>query len=351
MSNFAPRNGILAAGNFIVDTVKIINTWPEQDTLCSILSHSSCNGGGPYNILKNLASLAPEMPLEACGLLGDDPQGRWVINDCTVAGIDTTQLVCRDEASTSFTDAMTVEGTGRRTFFHERGANAELNVTDFDFSQTRAKIFSLGYLMLLDTLDVLSVDGSTGAAAVLKAARGVGMITAVDCVSSTHRQFREIAVASLKEADIFFANELEAGWIVGYEVTQQNIEIAVRDLAGLGSSGVVVLHMPQGAIAYSVSDDRIEAQPSVDFPNGKIVGATGAGDAFSTGFLYAVHEGWSLKESLNCAVCVAAMSLTHSTPSAGIQILEDCMQLAAQYGFMKCLEQCHPPTNDLQNRI
>ena len=338
MSDRDTRNGILAGGNFIVDTVKIIDAWPEQDTLCSILRHSSSNGGGPYNLLKNLSRLAPGLPLEACGLLGDDAQSRWVLHDCSEAGIDTSSLVCRKGLATSATDAMTVDGTGRRTFFHERGANAELDVADFDFSQTRAKIFSLGYLMLLDKLDVLSADGGTGAATVLKAARAAGLITAVDTVSALHPQFREIALASLREADIFFVNELEAGWIVGYEVTQWNLESAIRDLAGLGSGGVVVLHMPQCAIAYSTPDDRMVTQSSVNFPVSKIVGATGAGDAFASGFLYGLHENWTLQESLSCAACVAAMSLTHSTPSDGVRKLADCMRLAEQYGFVENLK-------------
>ena len=35
------RRGILAAGNFIVDQVKIIDAYPEQDTLANILSVKS----------------------------------------------------------------------------------------------------------------------------------------------------------------------------------------------------------------------------------------------------------------------------------------------------------------------
>ena len=163
---------------------------------------------------------------------------------------------------------MTVASTGRRTFFHERGANAELDVENFDFSQTKAKIFSLGYLMLLDKLDTLAEDGSTGASTVLKAARAAGLITAVDAVSTPHPSFKEIAVASLKEADIFFVNELEAWWIVGHEVTLENLESAIRDIAKMGSPGTVVIHMPQGAIAYTLDEDRIAFQPSVDLPDG-----------------------------------------------------------------------------------
>ena len=228
---------------------------------------------------------------------------------------------------------MTDVKTGRRTFFHERGANAELNEGDFDFSKTTAKIFSLGYMMLLDKLDVLAQDGSTGASRVLKAAREAGLVTAIDAVSTSHPQFREIAVASLKEADIFLVNELEAGWILGYLVTEESLETSIRELAALGSRGTVVIHMPRGAIAYSVASDEIATQGSVDLPDGEIVGATGAGDAFATGFLYGSHEGCSLQESLRYAVCVAAMSLTHASPSDGVACLDKCLHLGETYGY------------------
>jgi sugar/nucleoside kinase (ribokinase family) len=103
---------------------------------------------------------------------------------------------------------MTVASTGRRTFFHAPGANALLAAADFDFSKTQARVFLLGYLMLLESMDQLEADGSTGAAKVLRAAREAGLIAAVDCVSTPNPQFREIALASLAEADVFFANEM-----------------------------------------------------------------------------------------------------------------------------------------------
>ncbi|MDA0811743.1 MAG: hypothetical protein O3C21_05050, partial [Verrucomicrobia bacterium] len=49
------RNGILAGGNFIVDHVKVVDHYPEQEMLASILSESMSNGGGPYNVLKDLS--------------------------------------------------------------------------------------------------------------------------------------------------------------------------------------------------------------------------------------------------------------------------------------------------------
>ncbi len=51
------RHGLLAGGNFITDYVKIIDAWPQQDELASIRSQSMSSGGGPYNVLKDLAAL------------------------------------------------------------------------------------------------------------------------------------------------------------------------------------------------------------------------------------------------------------------------------------------------------
>ena len=76
------RNGILAGGNWIVDHVKLINTWPPQDALASILTQSDGNGGSAYNLLKNLARLGAQFPLEAVGLVGDDSDGRAIFADC-----------------------------------------------------------------------------------------------------------------------------------------------------------------------------------------------------------------------------------------------------------------------------
>jgi len=119
-----PRQGILAAGNFIVDFVKIIDAYPAQDTLTNILEESKANGGGPYNLLADLAAMGVTYPLYACGVVGDDENGRWIARDCAQRGINTDQLRITAQKPTSYTDAMTVRGTARRTFFHQRGANA-----------------------------------------------------------------------------------------------------------------------------------------------------------------------------------------------------------------------------------
>ena len=177
------RSGILAGGSWIVDRTKMIDFYPAQDALANILQEMSNNGGAPYNVLIDLARLQASFPLEAVGLVGDDAAGGFIRADCRAHGIDTCQLHSSKEAPTSYTDVMTVQSTGRRTFFHQRGANAFLDSAHFDFTQSRARIFHLGYILLLDRLDQPDPKYGTVAAALLARARAAGFKTSLDLVS------------------------------------------------------------------------------------------------------------------------------------------------------------------------
>jgi sugar/nucleoside kinase (ribokinase family) len=330
------RSGILAGGNFITDYVKVIEAWPEQDTLASIRSETMSNGGGPYNILKNLAVMAPQLPLEACGLVGEDANGDWILEDCRAAGIEVSQIHRTSEANTSYTDAMTVASTGRRTFFHQRGANALLSPEHFDFTQSQARIFMLGFLMLLDALDTIDENGISGAAKVLRRAREAGMVTAVDCVSEPNKKFKQVVISALAEADLLFLNEFEIGQVIGREVPAERVamEEAAMELASQAAREEtrIIVHAATGAVVAR-RDGFLATHPSLALPETEIAGATGAGDAFASGFLLGVHEELDSAECLRYAACAAAMSLRDPTPSGGMLPLKDCLELGERYGY------------------
>ena len=331
------RQGILAAGNFIVDQVKIIDAYPEQDTLANILSESKSNGGGPYNVLKDLATMQVGYPLEACGLIGDDDYGRWILDDCQSHCIDTAQLHTTSERSTSYTDAMSVYGTGRRTFFHQRGANSLFDVEHLDFSKTKARVLHLGYLTLLDALDSFGKDGQTHAAHALKNAKEHGLVTSVDMVSGEHYQFREIALSAFPYTDHFIINELEAAHILETSLDAKDSSAllkAAQDLLELGVQQSVTIHTEYGAVCASKNGDTF-TQASLKLPENYSKGATGAGDAFAAGILHGLHDDLPIPERLQLAVCTAAASLTDPTPSNGLIPTSQCLELALEFGFVK----------------
>jgi sugar/nucleoside kinase (ribokinase family) len=330
------RQGIIAGGNWIVDHIKTIDAWPPQDALANIVGETWGNGGAPYNTLKDLAKLGATFPLQGIGLVGDDPDGRRIVDDCGEHGIDTTQLR-PVAAATSYSDVMTDQRNGRRTFFHQRGANALLAPSHFDFSRTTARFFHLGYLMLLDSLDSLE-DGIPRTAQVLRQARAAGLITSVDCVSENSDRFQSLVRPVLPEVDILFVNDFEAERISGVQFRsdplgkpmRMAVEAAARKLIEFGVRQRVIIHYPEAV--FEMDTNRVgHWQASLALPSWAIKGTAGAGDALASGILYALHEEWPAGDALRLGVCAAASSLTDSTCSGGVLTAPACMALGDVY--------------------
>ncbi|MGA7881701.1 MAG: carbohydrate kinase family protein, partial [Terrimicrobiaceae bacterium] len=332
------RNGILAGGNWILDRTKIIDVYPAQDALASILAETTCNGGGPYNVLVDLARLQAPFPLAAVGLVGDDAAGEYIRRDCQAHGIDTRQLHVTQEAPTSYDDVMTVKSTGRRTFFLRRGANAILDAEHFDFTQSNARIFHLGYLLLLDRLDLPHPVYGTVAAAVLERAQEAGLKTSVDLQSEDSDRFTKIVRPALRFCDYCVLNEFEAERTTGIQIVREGkIDIGAASTAAhaLLDAGVrewVVIHFPAGSIAVGSGGQEL-VQASINLPQARIVGTVGAGDAFAAGVLFGLHERKPMDVALNYGVCAAAASLTDATSSDGVRPLSECLQFAEEFGY------------------
>ncbi len=338
------RHGLLAAGNFIIDHVKIIDAYPAPEMLANIGSQSSSNGGGPYNVLKDLAKMDAPFPLEAIGLIGNDADGTWIMEDCARHGIATWGLKRCDAAATSYTDAMTVASGGQRTFFHHRGANAVLCEQDIDLSASRSKWFYLGYLLLLDAMDVVHEDGTTDAGKALRKAKAAGFHTAADFVSVPDDRVEAIAKASLPHIDVLFINEIEAEMVTGLKLrTPDGLDVplaqqAAKILLELGVQRAVVLHFQEGALT-ATREGEVFHQASAQVPQDHIVGSTGAGDAFAAGVLYGLHEDWDWPDSLELGVAAAAISLGAGPPSDAMVPGQACLDQARAWGFRPSLEE------------
>lgn len=331
------RNGVLAGGHFIVDHIKMIDAYPAEDQLAIVHSQNRAGGGGPYNLLCDLAAMEAAFPLQAIGLVGNDPDGQWMRKDCQQRGIETGFLQTTDEASTAWTDVMTVPASGRRTFFHFSGANAVLSEDHFAFDEVKARIFYLGYLTLLDGLDGLDATDRTGAARVFERAKSAGLVTVADLVSREHPDMSEIVMAAAPSLDYLLLNELEAGWLVGRPMSgdQLNAQVlghAATEILAMGINTAVVVHCERGAVCAHRSQGMSE-QGVVSLPSDYIQSRLGAGDAFAAGFLHAVHQSHDMSTCLYHASCVAAACLAHATATEGVRPLEQCLELARTYGM------------------
>jgi len=336
------RVGILAGGTWIVDRLKVIDTYPHEEALANILAESVGNWGSPFNLLVDLAKLGASFPLAGVGLIGADAEGDWIVGRCRAHGIDTTQVRVQPGVPTSYTDVMTVRATGRRTFFHQRGANAWLDDTDFDFAASPARHFHLGYLLLLDRLDQPDTAFGTVAARTLARAQAAGCTTSIDVVSEDSQRFTQVVGPALPYVDYCFLNDFELERISGLRLRGEMgldlraVHAAAERLLGAGVRAWVVVHFPEGAAALG-REGRFHLRGSLQVPPSQIVSTVGAGDAFAAGLLLALHDGAPMETALQYGVCVAASCLQGAGASDGIGALQECLGLKGRFE-VRCLD-------------
>ncbi|MBL7141157.1 MAG: carbohydrate kinase family protein [Planctomycetes bacterium] len=341
------RHGIAGAGNWIIDHLFICDRWPREETLSNILDEDRGTGGAPYNCLLDIARFGPPdggkpIPLEAVGLTGDDADGEYIRNDCAAHHIDAAALRKIDQAPTSYTNVMVVQATGRRTFFHNRGANALFGPEHVPVETIRARLVHVGYLLLLDRMDEPDEEFGTVAARLLARFQEAGIETSIDAVSEDSDRFPKIVRPALKHTDYAILNELEAGRTTGHDLKPAGrpdpkaIRASAQDLLDLGVRRLVCIHMPEGGYVRT-KDGQEVWQPSLQLPDGYIKGAAGAGDAFCAGMLYGIHERWDLDRSLRLAVSAAAKSLSRPGCTEACTNLADTLALADQFGYQKAV--------------
>jgi sugar/nucleoside kinase (ribokinase family) len=213
-----------------------------------------------------------------------------------------------------------------------------------DFKKIPARIFHLGYLLLLDELDRPDAKFGTKAARLLARAQAAGVKTSVDVVSEDSDRFAKIVNPALKHVDYCILNEIEAGKTAGFNVRQPDGRldtVALRHAAGSllqqGVRELVVIHFPEGAFARTRKGDDFW-QRSLKLPAKHIAGTAGAGDAFCAGVLYGLHENWDLPRCLLTGVCIAAASLAHATCTSGVGPLNSSLALAKKFGLRPAVE-------------
>lgn len=330
------RKGIAAIGSWIMDHVRLVDIWPEQETLSYIHGEIYSGGGLAHNAVIDLAKFDIGIPIDAMGCIGDDEDGARLMAECDRHNVERGKMVITDEAPTSYTEVITVQSTGKRTFFHSKGANNLLNYDNIPFEKIESGLVHFGYLMLTDGIDAPDPDFGTVAAKTLHHLQSLGIRTSVDTVSETSERFLRIIPPALKYTDFVILNELEAGRTTGHTILRDDkidpeaLRASARALLDMGKSRLAVIHMHLGAYAIT-RDGKEQFQPAFALPEGYIQGGAGAGDAFCAGVLAGIHEGWELDECLRFGVAAGAMCLRDATCTGGMDSAETIWKLYDEF--------------------
>ncbi|MEM9637519.1 MAG: carbohydrate kinase family protein [Pseudomonadota bacterium] len=321
------RSGVICAGNWIVDLVHDIDSWPEESNLVRIGAQTRGIGGGAANVIASLAKLDTGFDLWPMGALGEDEFGRFILSECKALGLPTDRLHVKSGVATAHTHVMTVSGRSR-TFFYQGGANDALAAEDFPegtFAKTPARLFYLGYLTLLGTLDTLGAAGRTEASRVLERAQQAGLTTCVDLVSIQHPAFAEILRSAAPYIDYLVLNEIEAARATGTDPGAADADTLLAMAGSLLAYGVcraVVIHCAERCV-WADANGGSHIMEVVQLPEDQIASHLGAGDAFCAGLLFAIHEAWPAERALACATSVARASLRGMTATSSIPPLSE----------------------------
>ncbi|MBV9264684.1 MAG: carbohydrate kinase family protein [Acidobacteriaceae bacterium] len=120
-TNNRPGRGVICSGNLVYDTlVKPVRDlhWGSTTFVDTIEYHAGGNGASTARALGILGT-----PVKLLGAIGDDPQGRFLLERIQSAGVDVSgvETVARPTSAT----VAIVSPEGERKFFHLIGASLD----------------------------------------------------------------------------------------------------------------------------------------------------------------------------------------------------------------------------------
>ena len=331
------RKGICVAGNMIVDITYPVEGWPKQGELVHIHDGiARSTGGAVCNVVVDLAKLDGEFPLFAMGRIGDDAEGDLILR--TLGSHPNINLDCViREGISAFCNVMADVRNKQRTFFTYMGANARFEEKDIDWDKVTAKIFHIGYILLLDALDQPDAECGSKMARLLRAAQAHGLKTSIDVVSEASDRFKRLVPPAMKYTDYCVINEYEAEQTTGIQLREadgmlltENMPKALRAMKDMGVSTWAVIHCPEGGYGLDEHDNFVSLG-SLILPAGYIQGSVGAGDAFCAGVLYGAEKGWALDESIDLGIASAAASLSDPSATRGMCSASEARSMLGKY--------------------
>lgn len=265
-----------------------------MDTKVRMLEHRILGGGPAGNSTAGAATLG--LSAAFCGTVGDDADGRMILDDFVRQGVDTSLVKIRKGATSAIAYLWIEEKTGNRSCAWTREGLDELTADEIDpESVAVAKI--------------LHLDGhnAAGAIAAAKVAREAGVLVNYD--AGTHR---DGMLELLPLADILICSEEFILKLTGLS----DAEEAIRQVYAKYRPKVCGATM---GVRGSMCFDGKDFVKCPAFKVEKVVDTTGCGDLFHTGFAIRYLETQDLMACQRFGAAVSALKcrgLSGRPPSA-----------------------------------
>jgi sugar/nucleoside kinase (ribokinase family) len=302
------------AGILVKDTFcGILKALPGPGELVTIDAFRTKAGGCAANVAIDLRKQSQTAELVGC--IGQDAAGSYLVKELLAAQVNCDQLAYTTEYPTSETVILLVEGEDRR-YLHSFGANRAFKVSDISRDWVAAlDLFYLGGLFAMPGIVAEEL------VALLAFSREQNVITVVDVVLPTDFKRPEELEALLPHIDWFLPNGAEAAALTGESDPLE----AIRVFRSWGGREMVVTLGERGAVAVFEDEYwRCNAYP------GRTVDPSGAGDAFASGLITGIANGWGFSRILQYASVLGASATRMVGTTDGVLTEAQAEQIIAE---------------------
>ncbi len=292
--------------NLFVEGQEYVVCLDGQTLRFAVGGYSQLPAGSSVNCAVGLSRLG--LSVTIAGAVGQDSEGVLLQNELSSNGI-TPFMVDRDTATPH--TLCVLEDDGSATLFCHKPTYTLDNAKMLELvSKIEAKFVvatgvRMAELELVEQIFKVRLTGSV-----------CNMLTP----NSELLVYRERMLGLLHSTDVLQVNEKEARILLG---TQLEPELAALELLKMGPKVTLITLGDRGAaVAVFRENGNHEVLYSKPLPS-KVVDTTGAGDAFTTGFLYGLFSGATHSESLRLGSWVAARNIEHIGGHSGMPTLAE----------------------------
>jgi sugar/nucleoside kinase (ribokinase family) len=274
---------IIGIENPVMDFNTLMEKMPERGGFAALKEYSWQGGGNVGSALVAAARLGAKCGI--VGIVGDDPYGRFCIDDFKRHNIETSHLLKDKGAATSFCICVAETATMERSFIAKGGTRRQPTAEEIDKNYiSTAKYIHLG------PMGAPSVQAA-------KWAREKG-IPVVDDAG----YFEQTTEANTGLIDIFVGSRHYYNGLFKDENYEKNCKAVQKRgpkivVFTLGAKGVVGL-----------DGDKFFSIPACK--NISVVDTTGAGDCFHGAFIFGLLQGWDVEKTSKFSSAVSAIKCT-----------------------------------------
>lgn len=275
-----------------VDFISILENYPLLDQKIDAEAFSFQGGGPVPTALVTLARLGAKTSY--IGVVGDDENGKFILNEFNKAGVDSSATIIDKNCSTNKAFIWVDKSTGKKSIVLNHDSTSAPMIAD-EISRRH-----------LTTTKYLHIDGRETEAVfeAVKFAKKNGAEIVMDA-GSPRKSMDEL----LKLVDYPVVSEAFCSAYFETGSFEKNL-LRMREY---GAKCAVITCGEKGS--YAMDGSGMYYQPAYDV---EVIDTTGAGDVFHGAFIFGLIQKWKLEDIIKFSAAAAALKCTKIGGRSGI---------------------------------